>query len=117
MNKRSGLLLLTILAFYAVLHMATSYQPRCEDDCQKIQNIYTHINANHPYVWNLRRCTFQPVSDTLCVYVKDTTGINWNLLADSTCYFANQEGLPRQKVFVIRQTQFPPDTLARVQCP
>jgi hypothetical protein len=117
MNRRSGLLLFTILGFYAALHIATSYQPRCDGDCEKIENINAKLSANHPYVRYVQRCTYRSVSDTICVYVRDTIGINWNLLADSTCYFANREGLPRQKVFVIRQTNFPADTLVRMQCP
>jgi hypothetical protein len=118
MIKRSGLWLFSILTFYAALHIATSYQPRCDDDCEKVYRIEDKVKNNRPYVSYVERCTHQPHSDTICVVITDTiTTVNWRQLADSTCYFANSEGLTGQKVFIIRRTNFPPDTLARVQCP
>jgi hypothetical protein len=68
-------------------------------------------------VYSANRCGSPYIpSDSICVYVKDTIGINWDIIADSTCYFATQAGLPQQKIFILK-TGFPTDTLVKRQCP
>ena len=103
------------LIFYSLLYIATS-RDTCIDDCAKVTQVGQSLSSRN-YVYAVYRCSYTHISDTLCVFVKDTTGINWSLLADTTCMIASQYGLSRQKVFVIKNTIFPPDTVARVQCP
>jgi hypothetical protein len=106
-----------VLFFYSMLYLATSKQPICEGDCELVRDLTVKITANHSSVIDyVSRCSINRVSDSVCVYVKDIAGVNWAMIADSTCYFANQVGLPPQKVFVIKEG-IPNDTLARLNCP
>jgi hypothetical protein len=115
--KRNKLLFAVILFGYAFLYIATSYAAKCEDDCEKTSNTYQELVQTRPYVYSVRRCTNQAVSDTLCVYVRDTTGINWSLFADTACMVATQQGLPRQKIYVIKAGSLIHDTVAFKICP
>ncbi len=120
MKVRHSLFLLLILSIYASLYVATSRYTPCEGDCEKVNEVSSKIRNNRQaYIHYLQRCSNRPISDTLCLYVKDTTGINWNLIADSTCYFATQAGLAQQKLFIIKfsATAGTPDTLVQQQCP
>ncbi len=117
MKRNHKFLFLLIVAAYSFLYLATSYHVPCEGDCEKVSVVHQKIRNNREsYVYSVNRCSRNLVSDTLCVYVKDTVGIDWNFLADSTCYFATQAGLPRQKIFILK-SGFPTDTLVIRQCP
>ena len=113
---KKHILLIIAVVFYSLLYVATSYPGSCLEDCQKITDLDTTLRKNRDYVYGVTRCTVYAGSDTLCVYVKDTTGINWNLLADTTCILATSKGLLRQKVFILKSATYPPDTLARKTC-
>lgn len=115
--RKNKLLLFSVLLGYAFLYIATSYHVPCEDDCEKTSNTYQALATNRPYVITVRRCTYQAVSDTLCVFVRDTTGINWSLFADTACMTATQYGLPRQKILVVNIEVSPYDTVATKICP
>jgi hypothetical protein len=118
MKRNHKFLILLILAAYSLLYIATSYQVPCEGDCEKVSQVSERIRNNRQsYVYSANRCGSPYIpSDSICVYVKDTIGVDWNLLADSTCYFATQAGLPQQKVFIMK-AGLPNDTLVIRQCP
>lgn len=99
--------------------MYTQSETPCNDDCNRVNSFNIALQKNRSYVSYALRCSQNPVSDTLCLWVQDTTGVNWNLFADTACLLATQNGLYRQKLFIItydttRQTL---DTLVRKQCP
>ncbi len=112
-------LVLPLLLFsFAFLFMATKRVLPCEGDCVIVQDVYQALrNGRESYVNYVYRCGYNLVSDTLCIFVKDTTGINWYSLADTACFEASQRGLNRQKIFVIKDLSSPADTLARLICP
>jgi hypothetical protein len=99
--------------------MATSIEEPCEGDCEKVQNFYTAIKNKRPYVLSVYRCSYQSLSDSLCVYVRDSNGVDWNLLADTACQIATQNGLPQQKIFILQADTSTTliDTVVRKQCP
>lgn len=119
MPKIKFLILSLILMGYALLYMATSKET-CFEECEKIYKLNESLKLNRPYVLGASRCvyTYRTV-DSLCVQVKDTIGINWNLLADTVCMIAAQKGLLNQKVLILvyRNATFTYDTLAYKQCP
>jgi hypothetical protein len=118
MKNRKPVILSLILIAYALLYIATKPNFPCEGDCAKVQAVDSTIRkGRESYVLGTVRCSWGYVSDTLCVYVKDTSGVNWNLLADTTCIIATQSGLLQQKVFILKSNTYPPDTLARKICP
>ena len=106
-----------IVIVYASLYIATSKDVPCEGDCQKVYETGIAISNSRTYVYGVYRCTQPRISDTLCIIVKDTLGINWNLFADTVCIIATQQGLIQQKIFVLKSGTSPPDTLARKVCP
>jgi len=113
-----GLILFGVVLFYAFLYIGTTYPVRCEEDCQKISRLDTTLRGKYDYVHWASRCTNSPTSDTLCIWVKDTTGINWNAFADTICLYSNSVGLYQQKLFLIKSNIAAlPDTVARKQCP
>ena len=115
-NIKSAILPL-ILIGYALLYIATK-KNTCFEDCQKINELNQALLQNRQsYFYGAGRCTYRGQSDTLCVSVKDTLGINWNLFADTVCLLATQKGLLRQKIFILKTGIYPPDTLARKVCP
>jgi len=116
MKRLKVLLLPLILISYALLYIATSKEFPCNEDCNKVMRVDTTLTRHHDYVWYVTRCGANVVTDTLCIYVKDTAGINWDLFADTTCQVATQVGLSSQKIFIIKATT-PFDTLAKKQCP
>ncbi len=117
MWKIRYLIFVLIFVVYSALHIATSYQAPCIDDCEKVSDFSKALTTNRDYVYGAYRCTNAAISDTLCVQVKDTIGINWNLLADTACILATQNGLPRQKLFFIRNSNAVRDTILVKQCP
>ena len=103
MHKIKSLILPLILIGYALLYMATKVASPCLEDCQKISELNQALLQNRQsYCYGAGRCTYRGQSDTLCVSVKDTLGINWNLFADTVCLLATQKGLVRQKIFILK---------------
>jgi hypothetical protein len=119
MRKLKWVILPLILGGYSLLYMATSYEKECIGECDKLLHLHETLSSNREhYFYGVHRCTYpQQSSDTLCVYVKDTLGIDWNLFADTVCQAATNNGLPGQSIFILNQSIFPPDTLARKVCP
>jgi hypothetical protein len=112
-----SLTLLVVAAFYFLLYIATKPAGTCDEDCQRIYQLDTTLQSRYRFFYNANRCTYRPNSDTLCIYVRDTTGVNWDRFADTVCMYANSIGLRQQQLFVIRNLNFPPDTVARKRCP
>lgn len=113
-QRFKGLLLIVILSFYATLYIATSPVAPCDADCEKVGKVDMDL-TRRSYVYMVYRCgSFN--SDTLCVMVKDTTGINWDLLADTTCQVAKKYELFDQTVMVYNTGVSPIDTLAWLKC-
>jgi hypothetical protein len=110
----AGLFIITFSLFF----VATKQVAPCDGDCEKMNNFNLAIrNGRENFVMWAYRCSFKPVSDTICVMVRDTSGINWVLFADTACTIATQYGLSQQKIFILKNSNFPPDTLAKKQCP
>lgn len=114
--KNRKLLFFGLLFCYAFMYIATTKKMPCEDDCEKVRSVRIAYE-NKSYVTSVNRCSFPRVSDTLCIYVKDTIGVDWNHLADTTCIIATQQGLLQQKIFILKSGTIPFDTLARKICP
>ena len=114
--KASLILSLTIL-FYSLLYLATSKVVPCEDDCAKIAALDTTLVNKYKYVSYAYRCARSYSIDTLCVFVKDTAGINWNLFADTVCLYANSVGLYQQEILLIKISASSADTVAKKKCP
>jgi hypothetical protein len=118
MKKVKLLILPFLLIVFSLFFMATSKQPICDRDCSAVVDVGTALrNGRTSYVEGVYRCGYSLVSDTLCVYVKDTTGIDWDRLADTTCMIAAQRGLSGQKIFILKNFSYPTDTVARKNCP
>lgn len=118
MKKIKLLLLLAICVFYSFLFIATKPNVPCDDDCEKINAVDSRLRTTREgYIFAVGRCSYKRISDSLCVYVRDTTGINWNLLADTVCMIATENGLPPQKVLIMKVGTSPLDTLVKKQCP
>ena len=114
-----SLILFSVVIFYAFLYIAT--QPpdsyRCDEDCQRVFRLDTMLSNRFSYIYGVGRCTARP-ADSICIYLRDTTGIDWNRFADTVCSFANSVGLYRQRILLIRQgVAAPADTVARKNCP
>jgi len=108
-----------ILLTYALLYIATSYPPNftCDTDCERMIGLDTTLRKNRDYVYTANRC-YQPASDSICVTVKDTIGIDWNLLADTICQIATSKGLLQQNIFILKTNSTGiPDTVVKKQCP
>jgi hypothetical protein len=115
--KAKHFLLVLILSVYAGLYIATSTPESCDTYCEKILLINQQLSKNRPYFQNAYRCTNRQGSDTICLYVRDTSGIDWNLFADTACMTFSNYGLPGQKIFILKTGTTPPDTLAKKICP
>lgn len=110
-NKQKWLTFIAIVVFYCALAIATDRLPQCNDVCMKVYGVDTLLRKKTYVFWDSR------TNDTsFCVYVKDTTGINWNLLADTTCIIMNSQGLNHFHVFIIQNMIYPPDTVANKKC-
>jgi hypothetical protein len=118
-RKKTGWLILALVVLSYTFMYTQSDRFACNDDCEKINSLNTALHANRNYVSYVLRCGQNPVSDTLCLWVKDTTGIDWNLFADTACLLATQNGLYKQKFFIITYdtSTLIVDTLVRKQCP
>ena len=115
--KKTSILLPLILLGYATLYIATSKQPICEGDCEKIQNLRTRMMNNRPYVWTVNRLGQDAGAlNRFYVIVKDTIGIDWNRLADTACIYSREVGLTNQQIFVLLPRGVV-DTVARLSCP
>lgn len=112
-----SLILFTVVAFYALLYVATRPPERCFDDCQKQIELNKLLRKDRTYVYGASRCSPVYTDTLLCVGVKDTIGINWNLLADTICLYANSVGLSGQTILILNHQVYPPDTLGRKKCP
>ncbi len=119
MFKRYRFIVLTlILASYSLLYIATSKKFPCDSDCEAMQTLDSLVRDNREYVYYAGRCNRPVASDSICVWVKDTSGIDWNLLADTVCQMANSRGMLQQKIFVLKASSTGiPDTVAKKQCP
>lgn len=118
MRKRKLLLLPIILTVYSLLFIATKPNYPCDGDCEKVNAFDNALRFNREsYIFGTQRCSYNRISDSLCVLVRDTTGINWQLLADTACDIATQKGLLQQKIFILKLGTSPLDTVARKVCP
>lgn len=111
-----SLVLFAVVAFYSLLYVATSRE-ECSEDCEKRVQLQDLLRNNRDYIFYVDRCGVTYGTDTLCIGVVDTAGVNWDLLADTACTYANSVGLLRQTIFFLDLQVSPYDTLARKQCP
>lgn len=111
------LILPAVIIFYTLLYMASQYPVKCDENCSKQTTLDTTLRNKYSYFYGVWNCARMPQSDTLCITVKDTVGINWDRFADTVCLYANSVGLQQRKIFMVNNLRYPPDTLARKQCP
>jgi hypothetical protein len=118
MKKIKWFILVVVLGCYAFLYIATKPNT-CFEDCEKVGELSEALRQNREiYFFGAYRCGYmQTTSDSLCIIVKDTLGIDWNLFADTVCEKATSKGLLHQKVFIFKSGTYPMDTLARKVCP
>lgn len=118
MFKRYRFIFLTlILISYSLLYIATTKSFPCDSDCETMAAVDTLIQKNRDYVYTANRC-YRPSSDSICVWVKDTSGIDWNLLADTVCQVASSKGLLQQYIIVLKVNSTGiPDTVVTKRCP
>jgi hypothetical protein len=117
MKLKTSLILSLTLLFYSIIYLATSKVVPCEGDCAKIYGFDTTLRNKYNYYLGAYRCARTYSTDTLCIYVKDTIGINWDLFSDTVCIYARGLGLSSQNLFILNNGVLPPDTLARKKCP
>jgi hypothetical protein len=103
-----GLLLSSLLLFYAFLYIAT--QKKCDDQCRKMDRIDRKLSADTAI-----NGTYQCRTDMLCVYVNDSLSRNWTAVADTACSLLNNEGLQNYTVAVLSSPER--DTLVKQKCP
>ena len=108
--------LFAVLIFYTFLYWATKTDI-CDEDCLKRRELNQLLIKDRNYFYGVSRCYPGYSTDTLCIYVNQTGGVNWSLFADTACKYANSVGLARQIILVLNNAIYPPDTLARKQCP
>ncbi len=110
-----SVVLLLITVVYAFLFMATKRVLPCEGDCEKVSLADSRLRSGREsYILAVDRCLTYRVNDSLCIYVRDTTGIDWERLADTVCMTTTMVGLANQKIYIIKPG---PDTVARRTCP
>jgi len=117
MKRKTSLILSLTLLFYLIIYLATSKVVPCEGDCAKTYGLDTILRNKYKYYLQSFRCARTYSTDTLCVYVKDTTGINWDRFSDTVCMYAKSVGLSSQILLIMNNGVLPPDTLARKRCP
>lgn len=117
MKLKTSLILSLTLLFYSLIYLATSKVLPCEGDCEKTYGLDTTLRNKYSYFHGVFRCGRTYSTDTLCIYVKDTTGINWDLFSDTVCMYAKSVGLSHQLLLIMNNGVLPPDTLARKSCP
>jgi hypothetical protein len=118
-HKRSRWLLLAlVIASYTFMY-TQSDRYACDDDCKKVESLNNALVSGRTYIYSIGRCGVSRVSDTLCLLVKDTAAMDWNLLADTACLMATQNSLYHQKLFIITYDTVTQrlDTLLKKQCP
>ena len=111
-GKFKWVILSVATVFYALLYLATTKDVPVSDFCSK-SVIAGSMLSGRSYVYVSGCCT----DTALCVHVKDTTGIDWNLLADTACTYLHNEGLDHYRVFVIRHRSTGNDTVVNKKCP
>lgn len=115
--KKANLFFFLIISFYGLLYIATSVNKPCDGDCEKIRNLSNFFLKDSNYIYPPWPCGIITSYDTLCVNIKDTTARDWNLLADSICVIATQDGLPKRQIFIINNFNNVPDTIVKKSCP
>ena len=115
--KKTSILLPLILLGYAFLYIATSKRLDCDGDCEKMVGLQNRLLNNRPYVVAVNRLEpYNNANNKIYVFVRDTTGIDWNRLADTTCLYSHEVGFAGQQIFVLRAANTN-DTLSRLNCP
>lgn len=118
MKKYRYTILALLVTLYTFFFIATSKAPMCDSECERFNRFNSILRQGREgYILGGYRCGPNRVSDTICLYVNDITGINWGLLADTACMTASQVGLTQHKIFVIKNSFSSSDTLARKNCP
>jgi hypothetical protein len=118
MRKRYGaIIFMAIVLIYALMQVATS-KDYCEDpDCQQMRAILVDLSKDHGYehILNVNRCPY--LSDTLCVMSEYKRNYNWEMLADTICAVATRHGISQPVIFILKEGNYPYDTLAKKRCP
>ncbi len=118
MKKRKyNLLFVAIVVCYGLLYMATSVPDKECIPCNQLSALYQKLSVNKTYITQVNSCSLQNTVDTVCISVKDTTGVNWTALADTACLYSKQQNMPTKAVYILKDNVFPRDTLAAVICP
>ena len=108
--------LFAVLIFYTFLFWATKKEI-CDEDCLKHRELNQLLIKDRNYFYGVSRCSPGYSTDTLCIYAKQTAGVNWSLFADTVCMYANSVGLSRQMILIFNFGVYPADTLAKKLCP
>ncbi len=102
-------MLASVILFYAFIYLATSKVVPVSEFCAKANTAGGLIKRS--YVYGAGCC-----GDTaFCINVKDTIGVDWDLLADTACIYLHTQGLDHYRVFIIRNTATS-DTLINKKC-
>jgi hypothetical protein len=109
--------LIIILCFYSILYVATTKQYACDQDCENLGAFNQEFKSTRNYVDMAYRCSRTGNRDTLCVFFRDTTGVNWSLLGDTACTLATQHGLSQQRLLFIVLRASGRDTVLKKICP
>jgi hypothetical protein len=113
------LILPAILAVYMLFFMATSMPYKCDADCEKTNRLLENLRPGRDTLqMTIGRCSYNRVSDTLCVIVNRNVNWDWPGFADTVCQQATAIGMLQQKVFILGYgTTSYYDTLAVKFCP
>lgn len=113
------LILPAILAIYMLFFMATTMPYKCDADCEKTNSLLEILRPGRDTLqMTIGRCSYNRVSDTLCVIVNRNVNWDWHGFADTVCQQATGIGLLQQKIFILGYgTTSYYDTLAVKFCP
>ncbi len=113
------LVLPALLAGYMLLFMATTMPYKCDEDCEKTDRLFQLLRPGRDTLQlSIGRCSYNRVSDTLCVLVNKNVSWDWPGFADTVCQQATGIGLLQQKIFILGYgTSGNYDTLAVKFCP
>ena len=113
------LILPAILAVYMLFFMATTAPYKCDEDCEKTARLLGILRPGRDTLqMTIGRCSYNRVSDTLCVIVNRNINWDWSGFADTVCQQATAIGMLQQKVFILGYgTNSNYDTLAVKFCP
>lgn len=113
------LILPAVLAVYMLFFMATSMPYKCDEDCEKTNRLLENLRPGRDSLqMTIGRCSYNRVSDTLCVIVNRNINWDWPGFADTVCQQATAIGMLQQKVFILGYgTTSYYDTLAVKFCP